>query len=141
MSLPQMSAAQNAATIDLGWVIDLVVPLAETALVALGAALAGWLFARLGRWLGVEIDRQRSDTLHAAIERAIRYGVRAVAETARSRSRIDVESVLVAETAAYLETLVPDTLRHFGLDDAALDQLIRAHLSADTVELAKAGVS
>jgi hypothetical protein len=50
---------------------------------------------------------------------------------------IDIESRLIAETAIYLEKLMPDALDHFGLTDEALDRLIRAYLGPDVLHWAK----
>ena len=126
--LPQSAAA---ATVDLGWAVDLVAPFIETALVSLAALAVGWLAARIGRWIGIEIDRGQAEALHGAVARGLRHAVSIVRSEAKRHARIDVESRLIAETAIYLEDLMPDALAHFGLTDEALDRLIRAHLGPD----------
>ncbi|MEM6712463.1 MAG: hypothetical protein AAF590_09300 [Pseudomonadota bacterium] len=121
----------HAATLDLGWVVDLAFPYVETALIALAALALGWLASRLGRWLGVEIDREHADALHAAIARGVRHALSLVRAEIREHAELDVENRLIAETAIYLEELMPDALQHFGLTDDALDRLIRAHLGPE----------
>jgi hypothetical protein len=92
----------------------------------------GWLVSRLGRWVGLEIERDHAEALHSAIARGVRQAVSLVRSEAKpERATVDVESRLIAETAIYLEKLMPDALDHFGLTDEALDRLIRAYLGPD----------
>ncbi len=128
----------HAATIDLGWTVDLLAPYIETGAIGLAAALVGWLVSRLGRWVGLEIERDHADALHSAIARGIRHAVSLVRSEAKERATVDVESRLIAETAIYLEKLMPDALNHFGLTDDALDRLIRAYLGPDLLHWADA---
>jgi hypothetical protein len=121
----------HAATIDFGWTVDLVAPFIETGVIGLAAALVGWLVSRLGRWVGLEIERDHAEALHSAIARGVRHAVSLVRSEAKERATVDVESRLIAETAIYLEKLMPDALNHFGLTDEALDRLIRAYLGPD----------
>lgn len=132
------TAPVRAATLDLGWAVDLAVPYLETGLIALAAALVGWLISRLGRWVGLEIERDHAEALHAAIARGVRHAVSLVRSEAKERANVDVESQLIAETAIYLEKLMPDALDHFGLTDDALDRLIRAYLGPDILHWAEA---
>ena len=128
----------HAATIDLGWTVDLVAPFIETGVIGLAAAVVGWLISRLGRWIGLEIERDHAEALHAAIARGVRHAVSLVRSEAKERAKVDVESRLIAETAIYLERLMPDALNHFGLTDEALDRLIRAYLGPDLLHWADA---
>ncbi|MEQ8655766.1 MAG: hypothetical protein RIC24_00470 [Hyphomicrobiales bacterium] len=137
LSLPLLAASltlatpAHAATVDLGWAIDLAAPYVETAFVALAATLVGWLISRLGRWVGLEIERDHAEALHGAIARGVRHAVSLVRREVKDHASVDVESRLIAETAIYLEKLMPDALNHFGLTDDALDRLIRAYLGPD----------
>lgn len=125
------SSLAYAATVEFGWVVDIVTPFVETGFIALAAGLVGWLASRLGRWVGIEIDRDHAQALHDALARGVRHAVSLVREEAKTRASIDIESRLIAETAIYLEQLMPDALDHFGLNDDALDRLIRAHFGPD----------
>lgn len=127
----------HAAPVDVGWVVDIIVPYIETGFIALAAALVGWLASRLGRWVGVEIDRDHAQTLHDALARGVRHAVSLVRQEAKGRATIEIENRLIAETAIYLEQLMPDALRHFGLTDDALDRLIRAYLGPDLLHWAQ----
>ena len=98
--------------------------------------LFGWLAARLGRWIGLEIEREQAEALHAAIARGVRQAITMVRQEVRPHAQIDIESRLIAETAIYLEKLMPDALNHFGLTDEALDRLIRAYLGPDVLHWA-----
>lgn len=123
----------TASPVDVGWVVDVIAPFVETALLACAAGLIGWLASRLGRWVGIEIDRDHAQALHDALARGVRHAVSLVRQEAKKRASIDIESRLIAETAIYLEQLMPDALNHFGLNDEALDRLIRAHLGPDVL--------
>ena len=141
LALPPAAAAlvaspALAASVDFGWVVDLAAPYLETLLVGLAAALFGWLAARLGRWIGLEIEREQAEALHAAIARGVRQAITMVRQEVRPHAQIDIESRLIAETAIYLEKLMPDALNHFGLTDEALDRLIRAYLGPDVLHWA-----
>lgn len=127
------STLAHAATLDFGWAVDVMAPFVETGFIALASGLVGWLASRLGRWVGIEIDRDHAQALHDALARGVRHAVSLVREEAKSHASIDVESRMIAETAIYLEQLMPDALNHFGITDDALDRLIRAHLGPDVV--------
>lgn len=142
LALPVLAAGlghgtpAHAATIDFGWAVDLVAPFIETGLIGLAAALVAWLISRLGRWVGLEIERDHAEALHGAIARGVRHAVSLVRSEAKERAEVDVESRLIAETAIYLEKLMPDALNHFGLTDEALDRLIRVYLGPDLLHWA-----
>lgn len=127
------SSLAHAATLDVGWVVEVIAPFVETGLITLAAGIVGWLASRLGRWVGIEIDRDHSRALHDALARGVRHAVSLVRQEARSRASIDIESRLIAETAIYLEQLMPDALNHFGLTDEALDRLIRSYLGPNVL--------
>ena len=130
------SPALAATTVDFGWLVDTLAPFVETIVIALASALIGWLASRLSRWIGLEIDRDHAEALQAAIARGVRHAVSLVKAEARERASLDIESRLIAETAIYLEKLMPDALDHFGLTDETLDRLIRAHLGPDVLHWA-----
>lgn len=121
----------EASEIHLHWMVDTALPFIETMVVTAGAAAVGWLASRINRWFGLSIDRKHSEALHQALERALRHAVSLLRSELNERAVVDVESKLIAQTAIYLEQLMPDALDHFGLTDDALDRLIRAHLGPD----------
>lgn len=122
-----------AAQLNMGWIVDLAVPYFETGLITLAAGFVGWVASRLGRWVGFEMERGQAEALHSAIARGVRHAVSLVRVQAKDHASVDIESRLIAETAIYLEQLMPDALRHFGLSDEALDRLIRAYLGPDVL--------
>ncbi|MEM1286983.1 MAG: hypothetical protein AAGH60_01385 [Pseudomonadota bacterium] len=124
-------SAAEAAPIQLDWLVDTAMPFFETIVLAGGAAAVGWITARINRWFGINIDQKYAGTLHGAVERALRASVSHLRNELHDRAVVDVESELIANTAIYLEQLVPDALQHFGLTDENLDRLIRAHLSPE----------
>ncbi|MBV6658240.1 MAG: hypothetical protein KI785_10795 [Devosiaceae bacterium] len=126
-----------AAQVDLGWAVDLVSHFIETGLIAAAATIIGWLASRVNRWVGLEIEREHSEALHAALARGVRHAVSLVRAEAKRRAVVDVESRVIAETAQYLEQLMPDALAYFQLDDGAMDRLIRAYLSPDVLHWAQ----
>ncbi|MFK7792679.1 MAG: hypothetical protein AB8B88_08410 [Devosiaceae bacterium] len=128
----------QAATLDLGWAVELASPYIETVALTALAALIGWVVSRLGRWIGLEIERDHAEALHGAIARGVRHAVSLVRDELKGRASVDVESRLIAETAIYLERLMPDALAYFGLTDEALDRLIRAYLGPDVLHWANA---
>lgn len=132
-----LATPAHADTVDFGWVIDLTAPYVETAAIAVAAALVGWLMSRLGRWVGLEIERDHAEALHSAVARGVRHAISLVRREAKDHASVDIESRLIAETAIYLEKLMPDALNHFGLTDEALDRLIRAYLGPDVLHWAE----
>ncbi|MFN3170915.1 MAG: hypothetical protein ACE37E_09505 [Hyphomicrobiales bacterium] len=132
-----LATPAHADTIDFGWAVDLAAPYVETAVIALAATLVGWLVSRLGRWVGLEIERDHAEALHGAIARGVRHAISLVRREVKDHASVDVESRLIAETAIYLENLMPDALNHFGLTDEALDRLIRAYLGPDELHWAE----
>lgn len=132
-----LATPAHADTVDFGWAVDLAAPYVETAVIALAATLVGWLVSRLGRWVGLEIERDHAEALHGAIARGVRHAISLVRHEVKDHASVDVESRLIAETAIYLEKLMPDALNHFGLTDEALDRLIRAYLGPDELHWAE----
>ncbi len=123
--------ANEAVPVDVSWIIDLATLYLEAALVALAVTVVGWLASKLSRWIDLEIDRDHSDALHAAISRGVRHAISVVRKETKHHATIDIESQLIAETAIYMKELMPGALRYFRLTDTALDRLIRAHLGPD----------
>lgn len=128
----------HAAEVDFGWVVELIAPFVESMLIGVIAIAVGWLASRINRWLGLSIDKKHAQALHEAVGRGVRHALSKLRADMRGRAVVDVESRLVAETAIYLERLMPDALRHFGLDDETLDRLIRTHIGPDTLRWAEA---
>ncbi|MEM6381428.1 MAG: hypothetical protein AAF739_02045 [Pseudomonadota bacterium] len=134
-ALPLFPDTASATPVEFGWAVDLAFPFIETLVVGFAALIVGWVTSRLNRLLGLKLDRGHAEALQQAVERGVRHAASLVRDELKQRAVLDVESRLVAETAIYLEQLMPDALAHFGLNDETLDRLIRAHLSPDLLHL------
>ncbi len=81
----------------------------------------------LKKKFGIDIENGLRDSLQTA---AINGATKAIAgiEGSFSNAKIDVRSALVAEGMEYLQLHAPDAIRHFGLTEDALRQIILAKL-------------
>jgi hypothetical protein len=132
LALPTFPAFAQAAApstrIDFGPLLnEYVWPTIGTALLA----LAMWLFKLLRTWLqaktGLELQQYDATVrayLDQALDRAIAYGRSKV----DGHATIDVKSETIAHAANYALSHVPDALRRFGIDGAALERLLEARL-------------
>lgn len=112
-------------TIDLTPLIDPIV----TMLAAIVTVLAGYLVRVVAARLGVE--RQYADQ---AVRDYLEPGLATAIEYARARIKaagpitIETREALVATAAGYAIRHFPDALKHFGINEAALREIIEARL-------------
>lgn len=119
--------AQSATTehrIDFRPLMDQVV---WPAIVAVATAIAGVLVRKLLGWLKLSEDRMVREYLEVALVNGL--------ELARQRLGsvplgMTTKSQLVAEAANYVIGRVPDALKRFDIDEAALKRLVEARVAS-----------
>lgn len=130
LSFVLLSSRSFAAdtTVPIGaWYTDLLPFLEGVAAIAVTAivGLIGWSVRRL---IGVTIDAKLTTMLHDTLLRAAQRGLEAVGKEIGSTT-VDVHSQVIASAINYARSYRPDLLKHFGLTDAQLADLIRVHLA------------
>lgn len=126
---PALAFAQTAATtIDVGSVFGQALPTIELVGGVVGSAVVGLIAYGLHRLIGVTIDAKMRGILLGAAENAA-HSVLVAAQGKLAGKTIDVRSPLLAAGVGYLRTYVPAALRHFGLTDDALRELLSVQIA------------
>ena len=112
--------------------IDLT-PLLDIGLEILAAVvmvLASWAIGKFMKKLGIEKDEAIRHYLDGALRAAIEYGKNQVKD---KNITIETENEAVAHAANYVVAQVPDALKHFKIDPAGLERLIRSRLGNEAI--------
>lgn len=89
------------------------------------ASLVGWIAARWHQLTGREMDALMRETLHSAAESAARL---ILARFGPGVSRLDAFPGAAELALERVQTGAPDAVRHFGLGDGRLLQLVTEKL-------------
>ncbi|TXH34821.1 MAG: hypothetical protein E6Q98_18240 [Rhodospirillaceae bacterium] len=120
----------STTVINFNEVIMAVLGLAATALATAvhvgGRALAKYLQSKTG----IELDNAVRNYLDPAIDKAVAYGQLKVTQAAGDKAEIDIHNETIAHAVNYLLARVPDALEHFGLDAAAVEQMVEARVGS-----------
>lgn len=111
--------------------IDLA-PLMEAALTLLGtilSAVALWVGAAIRTKFKFAADFDAGQILDAAIHRGIDYARKTIIG-ADGKMTVQVSNAIVALAVRYVVDKLPDTLRHFGLTEDKLREMILSRLDA-----------
>ena len=100
--------------------LDALLTVAVTAVLTLG----GVAIRHLADWLRLRADGEVRAYLIQVLDRAVDYGL----AEARRRAFDGTKPVPAELARDYVVSRVPDALARFGMDTAALDQMIRARL-------------
>ena len=126
---PVVAIAQEAAdtTVGLGGLVEAFRPLLMEMAAIIAAAIVGWLSLQAHRVFGVEIEARHREALQSALMSGVYRGLHAV-EGQADRVQFDVRSAVLAEGIRYVKRSVPDAVKHFGLTDERLRDLLEAKL-------------
>lgn len=93
--------------------------------------VGSWAVAKLSGWLGLKQDSEVRSYLQDALGIAVDAGYRRL-ELARVGATPDqvaaLRAQIIGETATYVASKVPDALKHLGINDAGLRDMIEARL-------------
>lgn len=120
-------AQEAGTTVSLAPFVDAVSPLLAQVIAALIAAGIGWIGYKLNKALGINIEAKHREALQSALMNGVYKGLH-YAEEAAGKVTIDVRSEVVAEGIRYVQRSVPDAIKHFGLTDERIRDLIEAKL-------------
>jgi len=127
--MPFTALAGDGTTVDLSPLLVTVVGTVGTAITAIVGILARALVRSIERRTGLEVDAHTRDYLEKALDRAISYGTaKAEAFVAKQAEPIDLHNTTVALAAQYALDRVPGALKHFGIDDISLHNMVEARL-------------
>ena len=109
----------------MGDLLDIVLQLAALVILALG----GLAVRRLSDWLGLRADGEVRAYLNAALDRAVEFGLAEARRRAREAGvPVPAGGIAAAAARQYARDRVPEALARFGINEAALDDMIRARL-------------
>ena len=103
--------------------------LAAVALTTFG----GYALMRLSKWLGLKEDGEVRGYLLDALNLAVDAGRRRLELAIAGAPPSQVEALraqVIGEAASYVATKVPDALKHLGIDDVGLRDMVRIRLQA-----------
>lgn len=122
-------------------------PLADMAVSALGAVLAGvasLVVAFVGKkahdWFGIRVDDSQRALLETALHRGINWGEERIRGAYDGKLTIAMKSELLAMGASYLVARTPDALKRFGIDPntesgrRALQELVESRLHSNVFD-------
>lgn len=98
------------------------------ALAVLLLALGSWAIKKLMTKLGLEHDDKIRGYLEEALLNGIEFAKKKAGDAAQSLHSIEVKDKVVADAANYVAKGVPDALRHFGITDERLKEMLLARL-------------
>lgn len=122
-------AAEGGTTIDLTPIVAAVTTALATVATVIGRAAVRALVDYLEQKTRLELDAHTREYLDRALERAVSYGVvqaeRLAADTAPA---VDLHNAAIAAGVQYAVSRVPDALRHFGITDDRLRDMVEARM-------------
>ncbi len=104
----------HATAMDLSPVINVLLQLAATVLLAAGT----WAISQLVRWLGLKNAAQATASLDDALQKSVTYGLQQSQDLIRQKGwdHADVRSATLAQALPYLIQHFPDVLGSAGID-------------------------
>ena len=100
-------------------------PFLVEVIVAIVAAIAGWVLMTVRKKLGLDIEAKHREALQSALMNGANYGLRYI-DGKVGGATIDVRNEMLAEAVRFVERSVPDAVKFFGLTPDKL----RDHLAA-----------
>lgn len=113
------------------YAIDIAPLLLEllSALAAVLLAAGTWAIKRLATKFGLENDAKIRSYLEDALVSGIEFGKKKVEKAIEGMDDVQIKDKVVAEAASYVVKGVPDALRHFGVTEERLKEMLLARLT------------
>ena len=110
--------------VDLTPLLDILLQTAATILMA----LASWAALAIRNKFKIDVDVSKGGILQNAIEKGVDYA-RGFIVGADGRVNIHVKNLMVGMALNYVKGKVPEMIKHFGIDDNSLTEMIEARLN------------
>ena len=134
------AAAPSATEVSLGGIFSDVRGTIEAVIGAVVLGIIGLIAAAVKKNTGLSIDGKMRDTLQSAAMNGVHLGLDKVQGLADTTT-IDVKSAIIADGIGYVRKFAPLAVKHFGLGEADLAEIVRAKLAslqpAETKAVAK----
>lgn len=130
--------AADDTTVSLGGFVNAFIPYIEAALAALATALVAWAAQAAQKFLGIQLDKSSRDALHSAAMTGVNMALSRLGQSAANLT-FDAKSAVIAQAIEWVESSVPDALKHFGLTPDQLQALIESKLGVAAAAAAPAG--
>ncbi|MDZ5448974.1 hypothetical protein [Labrys sp. ZIDIC5] len=132
--------AADDTTVSLGGLVTALLPYFEAAVAALLTALIAWAAQAIQKWLGIQLDQSSRDALHSAAMTGVNMALSRLSQSAANLT-FDAKSAVIAQAIEWVESSVPDALKHFGLTPEQLEALIESKLGIAAAAAAPAVVA
>ncbi|MGO4337890.1 hypothetical protein AB4037_23520 [Labrys sp. KB_33_2] len=119
--------AADDTTVSIGGFVTALIPYFEAALAALVTALIAWGAQAVQKFLGIQLDKSSRDALHSAAMTGVNMALSRLGQSAANIT-FDAKSAVIAQAIEWVESSVPDALKHFGLTPEQLEALIESKL-------------
>jgi hypothetical protein len=82
------------------------------------------------RKTGVDLDESARRVINGAIERAVHYATGEIRSRLQTdgRTELQIRNEIVATAVGYLAKTVPGTLKHFGITEETLADMVKARI-------------
>ncbi|EAU40179.1 hypothetical protein FP2506_11502 [Fulvimarina pelagi HTCC2506] len=112
--------AQTVAdgAIDLGPLVEVLLPIALSVAAAIWAVLRFWAFRLLKRKTGWDLDAMIGPIVDQGLQRGIDFATERLKDRAIGGIPVNMKNQAIETVADYAIDKLPDALRHFGLVDA-----------------------
>lgn len=140
---PVYALAQDASgtTINAGGLFSDVRGTIEMVIGVIVFGVLGLLSALVKKNLGLSIDGKMRDTLQSAAMNGVHLGLDKVQSYADTKN-LDVKSKIIADGIGYIRQYAPQAVKHFGLGEDQLAEIVKAQLAklqpAEVTAVAKA---
>ncbi len=117
------------STITLAPIVQTLLPYVVAGVGSIISVIFAWMTYLLKKKFNIDIDAGMRDALQTAATNGANKVIAGLQGNFENM-KIDVGSPLVAEAIRYVESHAPDALKHFGVTESTLADLVLAKLGA-----------
>jgi len=126
---PAVASTAETYPVDLSGIIIAAVGLFMAVLAALARTGVRAFVSFLEARTSLAVDEQTRAYLDAALDNALAWGSRHIADYAASKAAsIEVRNEVLADALTYISAHVPDAVDHFGLTEDDIERMLEARL-------------
>lgn len=119
--------AQSATVTTYGDLWTSIQPTLLTILAALATGIIGFVAQATHQKAIVDLEAGHRDAIHTAIQTGLGLALSRFGEFLTSKP-VDTKNSIINTVIAYVAKSVPDALKHFGMDDVHLSNMIESKL-------------